>query len=299
VLRTALRPGLLVLLLVVLLAAAGMSRLGTWQLSRARAHSAEDQQRALDRPPVPLESVLTARQPYPDTAVDRPVAATGRWDAAQQLLVAAHPGEVPVGSRAVPSGDGWWVLVPLVLADGSAVPVVRGWAAAVDAPGTALTGMPAGQVEVTGVLRPSEPSPERAPGDGTGPAPGQLAAVDAGTLVQRWPYPLLTGYLVLTGQDPAGSGTALRPVRVRPDPSGLAWQNLSYAVQWFVFAGFGLFLWWRLVLDSHRTGTGPRGGARSPSRAWARPRESTGSGGTDYPRAVPGSVPPGGGAAPG
>jgi hypothetical protein len=32
----------------------------------------------------------------------------------------------------------------------------------------------------------------------------------------------------------------------------VAWQNLSYALQWFVFAGFGLFMWWRLVRDDHR-----------------------------------------------
>jgi len=65
---------------------------------------------------------------------------------------------------------------------------------------------------------------------------------------------------VLTGQQPAptgaGSGVAAVALRAVPPTSpgsrSLAWQNLSYAVQWFVFAGFGLFMWWRLVRDDHR-----------------------------------------------
>jgi hypothetical protein len=37
-----------------------------------------------------------------------------------------------------------------------------------------------------------------------------------------------------------------------PEPgTGLAWRNLSYALQWWAFALFGLFFWWRLVRDDH------------------------------------------------
>jgi cytochrome oxidase assembly protein ShyY1 len=34
-------------------------------------------------------------------------------------------------------------------------------------------------------------------------------------------------------------------------PSGFALQNLSYALQWWLFAGFAVFFWWRLVRDAH------------------------------------------------
>jgi hypothetical protein len=43
----------------------------------------------------------------------------------------------------------------------------------------------------------------------------------------------------------------LRPVPpVRPDNTGLdmqAFQNLGYTAEWFVFAGFVLFMWFRLL----------------------------------------------------
>jgi cytochrome oxidase assembly protein ShyY1 len=32
---------------------------------------------------------------------------------------------------------------------------------------------------------------------------------------------------------------------------GLALQNLSYALQWWLFSAFGIFFWWRVVRDDH------------------------------------------------
>jgi surfeit locus 1 family protein len=37
-------------------------------------------------------------------------------------------------------------------------------------------------------------------------------------------------------------------------------------VQWFLFAGFGLFMWWRLVRDDHRGRLRGRGPAASGER---------------------------------
>lgn len=214
-LRTALRPRWAVLLLVVFLAAAGMVRLGHWQLDRAREHGTEAQQRPLDRAPAPLESVLRAREGFPGAAVDRPVTAVGRWDGSHQLLVAAHPREVLSGTGPVTRGTGWWVLTPFVLPDGSAVPVVRGWVASPEDRATAVTALAAGQVRLQGVLRPAEPVTARVPGAGAGLPSGRVDVVAVTELVQRWPYRLLTGYLVLVAQSPTGSGVQPEPVRVR------------------------------------------------------------------------------------
>lgn len=30
------------------------------------------------------------------------------------------------------------------------------------------------------------------------------------------------------------------------------WLNVFYALEWVVFAGFAVFLWWRLLADAHR-----------------------------------------------
>ena len=248
--RTALRPRWLALLAVVLLAATGMSWLGRWQLERAQQRGTAAEQRRLDGSPRPLPEVLRARRPFPGSAADARVVASGSWDGGRQLLVAG---------RRIGDATGFWVLTPLRLADGSAVPVVRGWVPSAGDPAVAA---PTGQVEVTGTLRPAEPPADAAPGAGSGLPAGQIARVDVTVLVQRWPYPLLTGYLVQSGQQPPAAAPAPRPVPAQA-PAGIAWRNVSYAVQWWLFAAFGLFLWWRVVRDDHvaRAATTPGPGA--------------------------------------
>jgi cytochrome oxidase assembly protein ShyY1 len=251
VLRTALKPRWLALLALVLVAAAVMARLGEWQLGRAREQGERDRLReAAARPVVPVTSLLPARTVFPAAAADRRVTAQGRWDAARQVLV---PG------RSLDGTTGFWVLTPLRLPDGSAVPVVRGWTAD---PGDARAAgaadpaaLPAGDVTVQGVLEPSEPADGLRPGDVSGMPAGQVPLVSAPLLVQRWPYPLLTGYVVQTASTPAPAATAgarLRPVPPPAPRAGVAWQNLSYALQWWLFSLFGFFFWYRLVRDDAR-----------------------------------------------
>src|SRR4051794_5179540 len=132
-----------------------MARLGEWQLGRAREQGERDRLReAAARPVVPVTSVLPARTPFPAAAADRRVTAQGRWDAARQVLV---PG------RSLDGSTGFWVLNPLLLPDGSPVPVVRGWTA--DPAGGGAGALPAGDVTVQGVLEPSEPADGLKPGD--------------------------------------------------------------------------------------------------------------------------------------
>jgi cytochrome oxidase assembly protein ShyY1 len=252
VLRTALKPRWLALLAVVLVAAAVMARLGQWQLDRARQKGEQDRQRAAAaQPVVPVGSLLPARAPFPAAAADRRVSAQGRWDAAHQLLV---PG------RALAGRTGLWVLTPLRLADGSAVPVLRGWVPDAGSAGADPAALPTSDVTVQGVLLPSEPVDDLRPGDASALPAGQVPRVAAPLLVQRWPYPLITGYVVQTASAPhpsAQAAAALRAVPPDAGTGGLALQNLSYAFQWWLFSAFGLFFWWRLVRDDHRGELGP------------------------------------------
>ena len=155
--------------------------------------------------------------------------------------------------RSLDGRTGFWVLTPLVLPDGSAVPVVRGWTA--DPAGGASAGLPPGDVTVQGVLEPSEPPDGLRPGDVSDLPTDQVPLVSAPLLVQRWPYPLLTGYVVQTASTPAPAAAEGAQLRAVPPPTArtsLAWQNLSYALQWWVFSLFGLFFWYRLVRDDAR-----------------------------------------------
>jgi cytochrome oxidase assembly protein ShyY1 len=244
VLRTALRPRWLALLVVVLVASSAMALLGQWQLNRARANrseSAERAEQAKERAaPKPIGQVLAPRKTFPRDGVNTRVSATGAWDPARRLLVA---------DRELVGRKGFWVLVPLRLADGSAVPVVRGWVASASDPAAAA---PVGDdVQVIGLLQPSEPPSQRAPGQSSGLPADQVERVAVAELVNRWPYPMITGFVVQQSQSPA-TGPAPVPLPAPTMDSGIDLQNLSYAIQWWLFACLGLFFWWRLVRDDHR-----------------------------------------------
>jgi cytochrome oxidase assembly protein ShyY1 len=244
VLRTALRPRWLALLLVVLVAATGMALLGQWQLNRARERSrgpAEQAERAREQAvPRPLPQVLAPRQTFPKNGINTRVSVTGSWESSRRLLVSG---------RELHGRKGFWVLIPLRLADGSAVPVVRGWVPTASDPAAVA---PVGdRVQVIGLLQPSEPPSQRAPGQTSGLPADQVERVAAPELVNRWPYPLITGFVVQQSQTPA-TGPLPTPVPAPSIDAGLDLQNLSYAVQWWIFAGLGLFFWWRLVRDDHR-----------------------------------------------
>jgi cytochrome oxidase assembly protein ShyY1 len=260
-----------VLLAVVLVAATGMARLGQWQLDRARERGAVAEER--DREQVrPIDGVLRARQTFTGEARRTKVRADGVWDGARQLLVAGKEQD---------GRTGFWVVTPLRLADSSGVAVVRGWVPAADDPAVAA---PSGTVAVTGRLEPAEPPPQRAPGETSGLPAGQLERLAATDLIAAWPYPLLTGYLVAESQQPAAAAPAPAPVPAAPPETGLAWQNLSYALQWWAFALFGLFFWWRLVRDDHAGVL--RGG--DPAAAGAPPvRDDEGDDGGTEPLMTP------------
>lgn len=243
-LRTALKPRWLALLAVVLVVAAGMARLGQWQWDRAHDNAAKNVEKRVTAPAVPLDSVLRPRTTFTGAAADRPVQVTGTFDAAGQRLLP---------QRRLSGRTGFWVLTPLVTPQGDAIGVVRGWVAAPSDPAAQPAAVPAGPVTVDGVLRPAEPPAERAPGQGSGLPTGQLDRVDMTQLIGLWSWPLYTGYVVLTGYDgvaPPAPSPALVPPAVTGG-GGLDLRNLSYAVQWFVFAAFGMFMWWRLVRDDH------------------------------------------------
>jgi cytochrome oxidase assembly protein ShyY1 len=241
--RTALKPRWLALLAVVIVAAAVMARLGEWQLDRARQKGERDRVKAAQaQPPVPLTSLLAPRTAFPESAADRRVRVRGTWDGERQLLV---PG------RRLGDATGLWVLTPLRLPDGSGVPVVRGWVPKAGDPAADPKALPADGVEVTGVLQPSEIVADLNPGDASGVPTGQVALAAAPLLVQHWPYPLVTGYVVQTAASPGGS-TAPALVPPSTGEGGLALQNLSYAFQWWLFSAFGIFFWWRVVRDDHR-----------------------------------------------
>jgi len=235
VLKTALQPRWLALLAVVLVLCAVFAWLGSWQLGVAQSKGAVQAARERQaQPQRPVDQVLSPQQPFTSDLDGRKVTATGEYDAGKQVLV---PGRLQRGVT------GWWVVTALRTSSGL-LPVVRGWVPSPAHPAAAASAVPTGPVSLRGVLQPDD----GAPSEVSALPAGQLAQIDAADLVNRWGSPIYNGYVLLAGQQGAVSGPQPEPVPVpRPASPGIAWRNAAYAVQWWVFAGFAVLLWWKMV----------------------------------------------------
>lgn len=227
-LRFLLAPRRVVLHLVAIALVAAMTALGYWQLQRAMA--SKEPTPAADPGPVPLSRVTTPGQLLPGQAYGRRVTVAGTFDARRETLVAG-------GER--PGGRGYWVLTPLRVDERPAVAVVRGRT-------VSRQGVPPpqpGTVRVTGRVYPSGALGS----EGTQGA----AAMRTSQLAGRLPYRLADGFVVATRQRPPAGGE-LQPVPASPWPraaGGFPLQNSAYAVQWWLFALFVGFMWWRVLRD--------------------------------------------------
>ncbi|MEU6173939.1 SURF1 family protein [Streptantibioticus parmotrematis] len=240
--RFLLTPRWLGITLVSLLAIPFCVFMGTWQLSRfdarvAQHRTAERAPRPGTAPAVPLSRALpTVKTPVDQATSGRNVTVTGHYDPAHQYLVP---------DRYVDNRGGFYVLGLLRTGDG-ALPVVRGWLPGdADHPGH-VPAPPPGQVTVTGTLQASEaPGDDGVDSDGGLPA-GQLGMISAASLVNLVPYPVYNGWITLVD-----AAAPMKPVPpAAPPNTGLdmqAFQNLGYTGEWFVFAGFVVFIWVRLA----------------------------------------------------
>ncbi|MFG3254218.1 SURF1 family protein [Streptomyces sp. NPDC048172] len=213
--------------------------MGSWQLGRfdARVDNHREQQdnasRAAHAKAEPLGSLL----PITEKTAGRTAEARGRYDTDRPLLV---PERTLDGS----GKSGSYVLSLLRTSDGKAIPVVRGWMPGKPDPAD-VPPMPRGEVTVKGVLQASESQETAGPGASGALPKGQLGFISAAGLVNVVSYDVEDAWLTVQHTE-----KPLRPVPpVAPDNTGLdmkAFQNLGYTAEWFVFAGFVIFMWFRL-----------------------------------------------------
>ncbi|MFF4605783.1 SURF1 family protein [Streptomyces sp. NPDC001339] len=219
--------------------------MGSWQLGRfedrvdSHQQQADRSARAKTAAARPVDSLL----PVDKVTSGRQASARGHYDTGHQLLVPARTLKDGHGDR-----QGFYVLNLLRTDSGKALPVVRGWLPG-DADAVADTAKvpapPKGEVTVTGALQASENQGTDGVHAGGGLPPGQLGMISAASLVNVVPYDVYDAWITLTDAQP--------PLRAVPpaaaEGSGLdlkAFQNLGYTGEWFVFAGFVVFMWFRL-----------------------------------------------------
>jgi cytochrome oxidase assembly protein ShyY1 len=252
--KTALKPRWIAGLVFALVVSGVFVLLSQWQFGRSvqpevAVSPATEETRA-------LTETLEPGNFFPGSVSDQMVSAEGTYDPAKQVLV---PGRLKDGNT------GYWVVSALAVKGAPAlsgvaaspqtwIPVARGWVADPDDAGPP----PSGAVQLTGRLIPSEsPLPE------TAPEAGHASAVSVAELINYWNVSSYPGFIAATAEVTDGTDVSaaavsgdLKPLNIGPQPPAqqVHWLNLFYSLEWVVFAGFALFIWWRLVKDDYRRG---------------------------------------------
>lgn len=265
-LKLALTPRWILGLLCALAVATGFMLLSHWQL--ASSTSGQTHADPAKEKVVPLESQLLGAQKMPTTAVDTMVRTTGHYEPADVVLVA---------NRLNGTTHGYWVLerfVPDAQPPETTGPgqqpyslgVARGFTT--DPDPEHVPAPPKGRVTVVGRLVPDEAPVVSREVDSA----QHVGSPATAQLVNLWQSPMTDGFLTASAEVPAGqqpplehNGRLRAGAGLLPSSQGLEkistrqatdesvnWLNVFYALEWVVFAGFAVFLWWRLLADAHR-----------------------------------------------
>ena len=208
--------------------------LSRWQWSRAEFKKQE--RIALESAAIVHPSPLPTDARLRDSVEWSRYTLTGQFDAAHQVVVRKRP---------LNGTNGFWVLTPFTANDGRTIWVNRGWFQAQGAATVmpAIPAAPAGTESIVGDWRFFESA---SPDDLQGLPVGMVPAVAPDVLPIAQSAP---GYLQLVS--PAQEG-----LTVIPAPEIDEGQNISYAVQWLLFAAVAMVGWFfflrREALDDAR-----------------------------------------------
>ncbi len=214
--------------LLVLVLLGGALWLGAWQYGAGQGEREATARDLTRSDPVPLADVLGPDDAFPAPSVGQPVSVSGEWVSDATVFVERD--------------GGYWVVTPLAVggADSPALPVVRGVS---DEPAADPVTGPA---ELPGWLQPAE---------GTGavdadPTDDVLPQLRVADLVQRVDQDVYSAYAVAT--EPT-AGLTVASLEELPDAGRFTGaRNFLYALEWWIFGGFAVFVWVRYVLDARR-----------------------------------------------
>ncbi len=227
----------LLVLAAAVLVCAVTARLGVWQLDRADQKSRLQQQIESRHAMPALAATDWPAERAADPAFhDRQVRLQGRW---------RHDGTVYLENRQMQSRPGFHVLTPLVLADGDAVMVVRGWIPRDSQDRTRLAPLPAptGGLTIQGRIAPP-PSKLYDFGDaGQGLIRQNL---DLAAHASALGLPLRPASVLQT--DPVAADEAPL-LRAWPLPAVDIHKHLGYAAPWLALRALcaGLYVWFQLI----------------------------------------------------
>lgn len=235
-----LTPKWILTTLLVLAALAVLARLGIWQLDRLelrRAFNAHYSE-VMDMPPL---EISTASAEDLSAMEYRAATVTGVYDYEHQIALR---------NRYHDNLYGYHLLTPLILSDGSAILVERGWipASGNETPADWRKYDQPGQITLSGILRLGQ-EPEMGGVPDPELAEGQTRLefwnnVNLARIQSQIPTPLLPVFFQ-PDYDPADSQPPIIPAR--PEIEISEGPHFGYAMQWFTFAvmlalGYPFFL---------------------------------------------------------
>lgn len=233
--RTAITPRWLIALVALIAFIAVSIVLGRWQWDRTQDILAAE--RAAASEPTQLADLVNDDGMWSNSDIGRTVILNGEFSGDEVLLP----------NREYQGQAGTWTVTRFELDNQSNIAVVRGW-------------LPTGQVSppiriepttIQGVLHPNEAFYEGANQE-------QIITVDASALAREWSTPLIDGYVMLQDQDPTllaadAAAPVIVPPTVQVEDVPFPLQNFFYAIQWWIFAAFAVFVYARwLYLDARK-----------------------------------------------
>ncbi|MFG2331424.1 SURF1 family protein [Streptomyces sp. NPDC048604] len=240
-----------ILTLVALLLIPVMIKLGFWQFHRHERRVAQNALIAdnLKAKPVPVETLTSPGHTVPRGDYWRKVTATGTFDTAHEVVVRRRTN--------ADENVGMLVLTPLVLKDGRAVLVNRGWVPA--APDQKaypeVPPAPGGEVTIAGRLKADETTGASGIKDLRGLPDRQVMLINSAQQAELIGATVLGGYVEQTG--PVTESPEQIP---EPDHDSIG-AHMAYAVQWWLFASGVPVGWVILVRRERRDQEAARSGA--------------------------------------
>jgi surfeit locus 1 family protein len=218
--------------IIVIIGSLVCVRLGIWQLDRLA-------QRRVFNAHYRQTSTLPALEIKSSPAEDltdmeyRPVIASGIYDFEHQMVLR---------NQVYENQSGYHLLTPLILSDGTAILIDRGWIPSDDNPSDWRAYDQPGTVTVKGILRYGQATPEIGGVVDATLAPGESyrskwSLVNIEQISQQLPYKLLSVYIQ---PDPDPSLTE-PPYPYQPEVLITEGSHFGYVLTWFLFAALLFF----------------------------------------------------------